>query len=190
MKTTLLLLASLVCLNAAEQSRTWTDIKGRSITGQLVAKTSDSAGIILASGKRADLKLETLSEPDREYVAAADVAPVARMLAKTVASKSNANGTGRDERQVSVSVSETNGRALKLRLVWIGDTGDKNNYGVAKTDLVDVTADGAVEFNFRFGTTAVYSKNYKGYAVELTDKDGVAVARQGSIQPLTRFLDK
>ena len=186
MKTTLILLSSILACNAAEQSRTWTDIKGRSITGQLVAKTSDSAGIILASGRRADLKLETLSEPDREYVAGTDVAPVPKMLAKTVASKSG----GRDERRVSVSVSESNGRALKLRLVWIGDSGDKNNYGVAKTDLADVAADGAVEFDFKFGGSSVYAKNYKGYAVELTDKDGVSVARQGSIQPLVRFLDK
>ena len=60
---------------AAEPSRKWTDTKGRSITGTLTAKTETVATVLLPNGKKADLKLETLSEPDQEYVHKADLTP-------------------------------------------------------------------------------------------------------------------
>jgi len=174
---------------ASETSRTWTDTKGRTLEGQLVAKTEFAAVILNKAGKRIDLKLETLSEPDRAYVEKADVSPAVRMLAKTVAVKRNTSGSQRDSRSVVVELSEVHGREFTARIVWIGDAGDKAKYGVAKTDTQTTSENGTLTFSHTFGTTVVFSRNYKGYAVELTDKDGAVVARQGSIAPLVRFLD-
>jgi len=189
MKPLAILLFSSLLSIAAETSRNWMDVKGRVIKGQLVAKTTDTATLMLASGKRVPVKLETLSKDDQDYVAKADLKPVPRMLAKTVAVKSNEAGTKADERKVTVDVSDVHDRPLKVRIVWIGDSGGKNDYGVAKADEADVASDRSVEFAFKFGTGAKFSRNYKGYAVELLDEDGASISQQGSIQPLVRFLD-
>jgi len=75
MKTIAILILSASIAICAESSRTWTDTKGRSIEGVLTAKTDKTATVQTANGKRVDLKLETLSEPDKEYVTKADLTP-------------------------------------------------------------------------------------------------------------------
>ena len=75
MKALAILILSASIALAAESSRKWTDTKGRSIEGVLTAKTETVATVLLANGKKAELKLVTLSEPDQEYVHKADLTP-------------------------------------------------------------------------------------------------------------------
>lgn len=75
MKPLAILLFSAALSLAAESSRTWTDTKGRTIQGTLRAKTDTVATILTPNGKKSDLKLESLSVADQEYVHKADLTP-------------------------------------------------------------------------------------------------------------------
>ncbi len=186
---TLLILTLCSIAYAAEESRTWTDTNGRTLKARLVAKDSINAEVTLATGKRVKLPLSKLSEGDKSYVEKADVNPEPSMLVKTAAVKSNAAGTKKDERKIVVTITDADERALTIRVVWLGDNGDKGKYGVFFEDKRDVSGNDNYEFS------AIYSpnsgtkndRNYKGYAVQLLDGEKV-IATQASQKPFERFL--
>jgi hypothetical protein len=188
MKTILILILFPIAY-AAEESRTWTDTAGRTLQGRLVAKTTESAEVALANGKRVKLSLEKLSPDDKSYVEKANVNPDPSMLVKTAAVKSNAAGTKKDERKIIVTITGADERALTIRVVWLGDNGDKGKYGVFFEDKREVSGNDNYEFSALYSPAggSKNDRNYKGYAVQLLDGEKV-IATQASQKPFERFL--
>ncbi len=186
---TLLILALFSIAYAAEESRTWTDTNGRTLKARLVAKDSINAEVTLANGKRVKLPLSKLSEGDKDYVEKADVNPEPSMLVKTASVKSNAAGTKKDERKIVVTITDAGDRALTIRVVWLGDNGDKGKYGVFFEDKREGGGNGNYEFSALYSPASgsKNNRNYKGYAVQLLDGEKM-IAVQASQKPFERFL--
>lgn len=171
-------------LPAAEKSRTWTNVSGRTITGTLIAKDERAADILLPNGKRAKVSLKQLSKEDQNYVEAADVHPDVKMLATTRKIDSNANGTKKDARAIDVTLSEVHGRPYSVEVLWLGDTGDKNNYGIYKRQVQQTVDDGPL----RFEVVYEYYENYRGWVAFVRDSNGVIIVKQASQKPFERFI--
>jgi len=172
--------------------RIWTDTSGRTIKARLMAKDEHNAEVMLANGKRVKLPLVKLSPDDKKYVEESDVNPEPEIVVKTAIVKSNEAGTQRDERKIIVTVSDADGRDLRVRVVWIGDDGDKAKYGKYFEEIKTVTTSGEYPF------TAIYQRNgsklnddnYKGYAVQLLGKDDKIIDVEASQKPYERFLSE
>jgi hypothetical protein len=111
------------------------------------------------------------------------------MLVKTAAVKSNAAGTKKDERKIVVTIADADERTLTIRVVWLGDNGDKGKYGIFFEDKRDVSGNDNYEFSALYSPASgkKNDRNYKGYAVQLLDGDKV-IATQASQKPFERFL--
>lgn len=185
----------------------WTDATGRTIRGTLKAKSETSATLTLDSGKTVRIPLEKLSKKDQDHVAKADLANPPKMIVSTVsAEKGDSTKTYKysggsyttktkesgDSRTISVKLSETAGKTFEIQVMWIGDDGDKSDYGVFKKISKDVSADGETKFTMEFkgDSTVRYDGSYRGYAVRLFDVKGVELDRQASQKPFERFLDE
>ena len=185
-------LASVSFLRAEQTLRTWTDTSGRTIKARLMAKDEHNADVMLPNGKRVKLPLSKLSPDDKKHVEESDVNPEPQIVVKTAVVKSNEAGTQRDERKIIVSVSDADGRELKIRVVWLGDDGDKAKYGKYFEDSKAITASGDYPFS------AIYQRNgskrnddnYKGYAVQLLGKDDKIIDVAASQKPFERFLSE
>ena len=205
---TLILFAAIASFAAAkEELRMWTDPTGRMIRGTLQSKTDSTATLALDTGKTVTIPLEKLSKDDQEYVSKADLARPPKMTVATVsAQKGDTTKTTRydsrtrtydtktkesgDSRTISVKVSDTAGKVFEIQVLWIGDDGNKSDYGVYKKLSKDITADGETKFSADFNaTSAKYDGSYRGYAVRLLDADGNEISRQASQKPFERFLD-
>ncbi len=195
MKTLPLVLASLVvCLSAAEESRTWTNDKGQKIVGTLMAKDDTTADIMLKTGKRTPVKIATLVKADQDYIAKAEVHPDPLMMARTVAHDNDTAKTKDDARSVEVDLSRIHGRKYEVTIHWLGPMGNK--VGIYKSETRKVDADG------KFTLSVVYDgrksrkgigHEYKGYVVGLWGDAGFAdgwVSKSASQKPFERFLDE
>lgn len=187
----LIILALCSVAYAAEESRVWTDTAGRTLKARLVAKDALNAEVVLPNGKRVKLPLEKLSADDKDYVDKADVNPDPSMLVKTAAVKSNVAGTKKDERKIVVTITGAGERTMTIRVVWLGDSGDRGKYGIFFEDKRDVPGNGKYEFSAMYSPASgtKNDRNYKGYAVQLLDGEKV-IATQASQKPFERFLSE
>jgi hypothetical protein len=186
--TLLALLPLLAPLRAAEESRTWTDATGRKIAGTLKSKDDRSADILLANGKRAKIPLKQLSDEDRDYVAAADVHPDVVMLATTRKVDSNEAKSKWDARSIDVTLSKVHGRDYTVEVLWLGDGGDKNAYGIHKRQMTETQADGPLRFEVVYNGGR-FGSNHRGWVAYIKDADGIIVAKQASQKPFERFIE-
>jgi len=192
-KVVVLLLFTATPTAYGEQTmRTWTDTSGRTVKARLMAKDENNADVMLGNGKRVKLPLIKLSPDDKKYVEESDVNPEPEIVVRTAVVKSNEAGTQRDERKIIVTVSDADGRDLRVRVVWLGDDGDKAKYGKYFEESKTITTSGEYPF------TAIYQRNgsklnddnYKGYAVQLLGKDDKIINVEASQKPYERFLSE
>ena len=184
-KTVALLLALAGMSFAEETSRTWTNSEGKTVTGILKSKSSTTAEVLLSGGKSATLEIAKLSKADQDYIAAAQVFPQLKMVARTAKAKSNEAGSQMDNRAVEVELSNVSGRNLMITLKWLGPEG--STVGVYKTQTKYSSVDGIVSFDVVYRGSGVGS-DYKGYAV-VVEYAGQILAKSASQKPFERFLE-
>jgi hypothetical protein len=191
MKWIFLLITSLVLASpAAESARDWTDLKGRKVTGKLVGKDEKSAEILLKSGKRAKVALETLSEEDLKYIAAADVHPDPVITARTLAVESNEARTKMDKRAVEVTLEKVHGRKYFVTIHWLGPV--KTTVGIYKSETKEVSADGKLMFEVTYDHRTTAGTDYKGFVVGLGEDGEFGrqwISKSASQKPFERFLE-
>lgn len=198
MKTAVLLLALSASLHAGEASRTWTRSDGKTLTGALRSKTDTHAGILLATGKRVEVELKSLTLDDRNYVKTATLFPDPTLAVHAVMAQNRDAEKGEPEiRELTVKVDRLHDRQHEVVVLWLGDGGDKRDYGIFRAEQRDVPKDGALTFqcSFRPGRSiASLGRNYRGYVVALRGKIENQVTpwyiTEASQKPYLRFLSE
>lgn len=185
MRPVLLLLALAGLSLADEVSRTWTNAEGKTVTGILKSKSATTVDVLLSGGKPVTLEIAKLSKADQDYIAAAQVFPQLKMVARTAKAKSNEAGSQMDSRAVEVELSNVSGRNLMITLKWLGPEG--STVGVYKTQTKYSNVDGIVPFDVVYRGGGVGS-DYKGYAV-VVEYAGQILAKYASQKPFERFLE-
>lgn len=185
MKTAILLLALAGMSFADEASRTWTNSEGKTVSGILKRKSSTTVDVLLSGGKSATLEITKLSKADQDYIAAAQVFPQLKMVARTAMAKSNEAGSQMDSRAVEVELSNVSGRNLMITLKWLGPDG--STVGVYKSQTKYSSVDGIVSFDVVYRGGGV-GGDYKGYAV-IVEYAGQILAKSASQKPFERFLE-
>lgn len=190
MKRLALFLALALPVFAAEQSRTWTDTKGRKMEGILKDKNDKEAVLVLKTGKRVTLKLADLSADDQKYVEAASVLPDPELTTKTVKIDSNEKGTKADARGVEITLKKMRDRKYTVIFQWLGPKG--STVGIYKSERRELSEDGSTIFKctYKSENKDGVGADYKGYVVGIKDADGNWVAKDASQKPFERFLDE
>ena len=172
-----------------ELPRTWTNRDGKTVTGTLVEKGDGFAGILI-KGRKHQIKLSTLSEEDREYVANAKLFQTLRMRVQTVKAESSNADKGLDIRRLKVELENVGERKLNFRLIWIAQTRERSTYGRHREVTKVYENDGEYFHQETFYTRSANGAQYKGYAARITDEDGNTLAETASMRPFLRFLDE
>lgn len=194
-RKTLASIAALSCLLiaplTAQQSRTWTDAKGRSIIGTMVGKNASAAEVRMSNGRIVALKRSDLSVACWKYVEETAIQTVPKMTARTVAVRSNEAGTKLDMRALEIECSQLGeGIDYEVVIIWLGDGPGSGKYGVWKTNKQAATAGKEVFKTVYNGTRYDFGTNFRGWVAGLRDSNGKWLARTASIKPYERFLDE
>jgi len=170
------LCASAFC-HAQEAPREWTDVKGRKLTGVLVAKDRKTAEIMLSPGKHVKLNIATLSKEDQRYVDDTVVYPPPEVQV------SKAKTLDKTQYSIDVTVSEINNRSITVEVVWIEMGEEKNEPAAGHRESIRTTVDRTFHFE------AKMKRKYLGFEVVLRSAEGEIVARQASARAYERFVD-
>jgi len=179
MKSLILVIALIAsaCCHAQEAPHEWTDVKGRKLTGVLVAKDRKTAEIMLSPGKHVKLNLATLSKADQDYVEDTVVYPPPEVRV------SKAMTTDKTQYSIDVSVAEINNRSITVEVVWIEMGDEKNEPVPGHRESIRTTVDRSFHFE------AKMKRKYLGFEVVLRSPEGEIVARQASARAYERFVD-
>ncbi len=189
MRAIAILLASCLPLGAAEESRTWTDIEGRTLSGRLVAKNADSVRVRLDTGREVRIEMEKLSEECRKYAEGADLSGEATMVVKTAALRSNTK-SGKDKRALDITLAQVGKAELEVVVIWLGDGPGSGKYGVWKTDTFQAE-DGTLRAETIYsGSASEFGANFRGWVVGLKNEEGKWLHKAASMKPYERFLDE
>lgn len=171
------LVASAICLAQEEGPQTWTDLKGRTLTGTLVAKNRKTVDIKLSPGKSVTFDIAKLSKDDQRYVEDAVVHPTPEVQVSKVKAGEKALYS------IEVTVTQIYNRTVTIEVVWIEEGEDKRDAAHGHRETRRTTVDGT----FHFETTM--KRKYLGFEVVLRNVTGEIVARQASSRMYERFVD-
>ncbi|MEM1083048.1 MAG: hypothetical protein AAGI48_02920 [Verrucomicrobiota bacterium] len=180
----------------AEESREWTDVKGRKLKGTLVAKDELNAEVLMKNGRKVKIPLKKLSEADQEYVAKADVHPDPEIEVRTSRATGDGGKYDFDIRAIEATIEKTHERPYTLVVIWLGKR--TSNVGIFLSEEFKVERDHVkkkfeVTYDWKTYADNDHAKDYSGYVVGLLDESGGTprwVTHAVSMKPYVRFLDE
>lgn len=178
MKVVLLSLLLSLCTFAAEPLRVWTDVDGRKIEAILKSKTEKEIEVLLLNGKLAKIRLDRLSDGDREYVLAADLEKDDGVKVSVKSSIIHPGRPGEEDtyREVFADVKGIKGGHYFVAALLVGEKGGKPY--VIDRRAKDIKEDANVRFLFQYlQSDGKVGENYGGLLIVVLTMENRVVAK-------------
>lgn len=172
----------------AQESREWTNTKGKSVTGTMVEKGDGWVKVEIKS-KVHKIKLETLSKEDQEYVRNTRIRKEFACKVKEASRK--ASNIDFNIRTVTLQLEGVADLGeVYCQLVWISSLRTGGGPSIKAVVEAYYDRDGEYSHEAMFSNNAKVGESYRGYAYRFLDERGNKLAESGNPSSFVKYLDK